>query len=82
MKRDHLKWTDEQLQWFTDNGCKWVKPSLDPGDFILWDSREAHYGAGPMGTNKRMAVCTYLSIDYVSAMADVRQTPATSLSSS
>lgn len=65
MKRDHLRWTDEQLQWYKDRGCEWVKPCLEPGDFILWDSREAHYGAAPEGNNKRMAVCEYLSIDYV-----------------
>lgn len=57
MKRDHLKWTDENLKWFEEHGCEWVKPSLDPGDFILWDSRAAHYGAAPLSTNKRMAVC-------------------------
>lgn len=37
MKRDHLEWTDKELQWFEDRGCKWVKPSLEPGDFILWE---------------------------------------------
>lgn len=29
---------------------------MDPGDFILWDSRAVHYGAAPLGTNKRMAI--------------------------
>lgn len=82
MKRDHLKWTDEQLQWFKDRGCEWVKPSLDPGDFILWDSRAAHYGAAPLRNNKRMAVCKYFSINYVVAKANIGQTLATSPSSS
>jgi len=30
---------------------------MDPGDFILWDSRAVHYGAAPTGANKRMAIC-------------------------
>lgn len=30
---------------------------MEPGDFILWDSRAAHYGAAPLGKNKRMAIC-------------------------
>lgn len=30
---------------------------MEPGDFILWDSRAAHYGAAPLGNNKRMAIC-------------------------
>lgn len=34
-----------------------MKPSMDPGDFILWDSRAVHYGAAPTGENKRMAIC-------------------------
>ncbi|KXL43748.1 MAG: hypothetical protein FE78DRAFT_451951 [Acidomyces sp. 'richmondensis'] len=29
---------------------------MDPGDFILWDSRAVHYGAAPTGENKRMAI--------------------------
>lgn len=57
MKRDLFDWTDEKLQWFKDHGCEWVKPSMDPGDFILWDSRAVHYGAAPLGKNKRMAIC-------------------------
>lgn len=34
-----------------------MKPNMEPGDFILWDSRAVHYGAAPLGTNKRMAIC-------------------------
>ena len=30
---------------------------MEPGDFILWDSRAVHYGAAPTGENKRMAIC-------------------------
>lgn len=57
VKRDLFDWTDKELQWFKDRGCEWVKPSMDPGDFILWDSRAVHYGAAPLGENKRMAIC-------------------------
>lgn len=81
MKRDHLRWTDDQLKWFTARGCEWVKPCLDPGDFILWDSREAHYGAAPIGNNKRMAVCKHCSIYYDMAKADIDQILVTSPSS-
>ncbi|KAJ5081875.1 hypothetical protein NUU61_010139 [Penicillium alfredii] len=52
IKRDLFHWTDEKLQWFKDRGCEWVKPSMDPGDFILWDSRAVHHGAAPLGNNK------------------------------
>jgi hypothetical protein len=56
-KRDGFRWTDETLQWFVDQGCEWVKPAMDPGDFVLWDSRTAHYGAAPMEEKKRFAIC-------------------------
>ena len=35
---------------------------MEPGDFILWDSRCVHYGAAPEQDNKRMAVCKYLIV--------------------
>ncbi|KAK2589642.1 hypothetical protein QQS21_012682 [Conoideocrella luteorostrata] len=67
VKRDLFDWTDETLQWFRDRGCEWVKPSMDPGDFILWDSRTVHYGAAPLGTTKRMAIYTcYKPIEFLS----------------
>ncbi|KAH7160659.1 hypothetical protein EDB81DRAFT_879008 [Dactylonectria macrodidyma] len=66
IKRDLFNWTDETLQWFKDRGCEWVKPSMEPGDFILWDSRAAHYGAAPIGNNKRMAIYTcYKPIEFL-----------------
>jgi ectoine hydroxylase-related dioxygenase (phytanoyl-CoA dioxygenase family) len=65
-----------------DRGSEWVKPNMDPGDFILWDSRTVHYGAAPLGNNKRMAICKYFHIYYVVSKADIGQTPATSPSSS
>lgn len=56
VKRDSFIWNDDTLEWFKARGCEWVKPSMDPGDFILWDSRAVHYGAAPTGENKRMAI--------------------------
>jgi len=53
---DGFTWDDEKLQWFKDRGCEWVKPAKEPGDFVIWDSRTAHYGAFPKSQNKRFAV--------------------------
>ncbi|WOO83354.1 uncharacterized protein LOC62_05G006881 [Vanrija pseudolonga] len=47
--------TEEQLQWFYDRGCKWVKVEAGPGDVILWDSRTIHYGVHAQGTEPRIA---------------------------
>lgn len=63
VKRDLFDWTDEELQWFKDHGCESAKPSMDPGDFILWDSRAVHYGAAPLGQNKRMAICKSVLVE-------------------
>lgn len=66
-KRDGFDWTDETLQWFKDRGSTWLKPSMDPGDFILWDSRCVHYGAAPEGVRKRMAIyICYKPIEFLS----------------
>jgi len=56
LKRDGFRWTDETLQWFVDRGCEWVKPEMEPGDFVLWDSRTVHYGAAPLDDKKRFAI--------------------------
>jgi hypothetical protein len=65
-KRDGFDWTDETLQWFKDRECAWLKPSMDPGDFILWDSRCVHYGAAPEGVRKRMAIyICYKPIEFL-----------------
>jgi len=54
--RDSCHYTPEGVQWYLDQGCEWVKPQMEPGDFVLWDSRAVHYGAAPNGPNKRFAV--------------------------
>jgi len=77
IKRDSYRWTDEELQWFKDRGCEWLKPSLDPGDFILWDSRSVHYGVAPTGNNKRMAVYTcYKPTEFMTEEQRLRKVEA------
>lgn len=56
-----FNWTGEAFHQLKDRGCEWVKPEMEPGDFILWDSRAAHYGAAPEGNRKRMAVGKWFS---------------------
>ena len=60
--RDGVKWRKDDgdssvLEWFYDRGCEWVKPIMDPGDFVIWDSRTVHYGRAPKGDKKRFAIC-------------------------
>lgn len=54
---DHIKLDDEQMAWLEERGCYVEKPCLEPGDFIVWDSRTVHWGAAPEEQNHRMAIC-------------------------
>ncbi|KAM0748166.1 hypothetical protein T439DRAFT_291802 [Meredithblackwellia eburnea MCA 4105] len=55
---DFFGFTERISKWFEDQGCEWVKPSLSPGDLVIWDSRTGHYNLPPRG--KRDRVATYL----------------------
>ncbi|KAI8312068.1 hypothetical protein K4K59_006424 [Colletotrichum sp. SAR11_240] len=77
IKRDLFNWDDQTLKWFEERGCRWLKPTMDPGDFILWDSRAVHYGAAPINDNKRMAVYTcYKPIEFLSEEQRLRKVEA------
>lgn len=52
--------TESILEWFYENGCEWIKPEMEPGDLVLWDSRTAHYNVPPLGEVDRCAVCEWL----------------------
>lgn len=64
---DHVRHPDDRVDWLKVKGCEWIKPSLDPGDFIVWDSRTVHYGEAPQKQNHRMAVYVcYKPDEYLS----------------
>ncbi|WVR06641.1 hypothetical protein IAU60_003673 [Kwoniella sp. DSM 27419] len=50
----HL-FTEEDMNWFAERGCKWHKVEAGPGDLILWDSRLCHYGQAAQGNKPRVA---------------------------
>lgn len=37
--RDLFLFKEEDVKWFEDRGCRLIKPNLEPGDLVLWDSR-------------------------------------------
>jgi hypothetical protein len=41
-----------------ERGHEWVKPDMEPGDLILWDSRTPHYNLVPKGNTPRLAYYT------------------------
>lgn len=50
---DHFLFCEEDVKWFEARGCELVKVNLDPGDFVLWDSRTMHYACLPEGDQIR-----------------------------
>jgi len=59
-QRNGYGYTEDQLQWFYDRGCKWHKVTAGPGDVILWDSRCIHYGAAAEVDADTPRVATYV----------------------
>ncbi|KAM0808290.1 hypothetical protein AB5N19_08633 [Seiridium cardinale] len=44
---DWYEYTNEDVQWFEDRGCKLTKVNAEPGDVIIWGSRTMHYAKLP-----------------------------------
>ncbi|KAK8078862.1 hypothetical protein PG994_002669 [Apiospora phragmitis] len=44
--------------YLADAGLEWVKPSADPGDLIVWDSRTPHYNVPTKTQQDRLAIYT------------------------
>lgn len=41
--KDFFPFTEENLEWYESYGCELVKVCAEPGDLILWDSRQVHW---------------------------------------
>lgn len=50
---------EEEVLWFKQRGCEVMKVCANPGDLILWDSRQIHYNQVPTSGNVRavMYIC-------------------------
>lgn len=44
---DFYPFQEADVKWYEDHGCKLVKVCAEPGDLILWDSRQMHYAVYP-----------------------------------
>ena len=52
---DLFLFNKKDVKWFEDRGCELVKINMEPGDFVLWDSRTMHYAKFPEGDQIRHA---------------------------
>ncbi|KAL2409300.1 hypothetical protein ABEF95_005882 [Exophiala dermatitidis] len=50
---DLFLFNEKDVKWFEDRGCELFKVNMDPGDFVLWDSRTMHYAKFPEGDQIR-----------------------------
>ncbi|KAK8078854.1 hypothetical protein PG994_002661 [Apiospora phragmitis] len=50
---DLFLFSKKDVKWFEDRGCELVKINMEPGDFVLWDSRTMHYAKFPEGDQIR-----------------------------
>jgi hypothetical protein len=53
---DLTQFTQTELAWYEQKGCKFRKLELKPGDFVIWDSRTIHYNVMPQGGELRTAI--------------------------
>lgn len=50
---DLFIFSEKDVKWFADKGCEMIKVNMEPGDFVLWDSRTMHYARFPEGDQIR-----------------------------
>lgn len=50
---DLFLFSEKDIKWFEERGCEMFKVNMEPGDFVLWDSRTMHYARLPEGNQIR-----------------------------
>ncbi|KAL2290252.1 hypothetical protein FJTKL_00711 [Diaporthe vaccinii] len=50
---DLYLFSEKDVKWFEERGCELIKVNMEPGDFVLWDSRTMHYARLPEGEQIR-----------------------------
>ncbi|CAG8129126.1 unnamed protein product [Penicillium salamii] len=50
---DLFLFSEKDVNWFKEQGCELIKVNMEPGDFVLWDSRTMHYACLPEGDQIR-----------------------------
>lgn len=56
------QYQDDELEYLYNNNCKPVRVLAKAGDFVLWDSRTAHYGIEPL---KERNKANFRSVLYI-----------------
>jgi hypothetical protein len=50
---DLFLFSEKDGKWFEERGCELTRVDMEPGDFVLWDSRTMYYARLPEGDQIR-----------------------------
>lgn len=62
---DWFGFSESDIEWFKNKGCETIKVCADPGDLILWDSRQVHFNELPKSDTVRSVLCTPFLLFFV-----------------
>ncbi|KAE8380187.1 MFS transporter [Aspergillus bertholletiae] len=65
--KDFHPFSDKDLDWYREHGCELIKVCAEPGDLILWDSREMHWAQfGDSDLIRTIVYATYTPAAWMS----------------
>ncbi|PYH78429.1 hypothetical protein BO82DRAFT_435041 [Aspergillus uvarum CBS 121591] len=66
--KDFHPFSEENLAWYRARGCELVKVCAEPGDLIIWDSRQVHWAQfGESEVVRTIVYATYTPAAWMSA---------------
>jgi ectoine hydroxylase-related dioxygenase (phytanoyl-CoA dioxygenase family) len=66
--QDFHPFTEENLDWYRSKGCELIKVCAEPGDLIMWDSRQVHWAKfGDSETIRTLIYATYTPASWMTA---------------
>ena len=64
--KDFHPFHDKDLEWYRERGCELVKVCAEPGDLILWDSRQMHWAQfGESDVVRTIVYVTYTPAEWM-----------------
>jgi ectoine hydroxylase-related dioxygenase (phytanoyl-CoA dioxygenase family) len=65
--KDFHPFTEENIAWYIAQGCEQIKVCAEPGDLILWDSRQVHWAQfGTSDVVRSLVYATYTPAAWMS----------------
>lgn len=81
-KKNWLKLSEEEVQWYIDEGCQLVNVTCKAGSQVFWDSRTVHAGRAPLkrranaGRHRFVIYLCYAPYSWMSAKARAKKKKA------